>query len=28
VRQNPLRAGLVQEPDEWLWKGEVNVLQW
>jgi len=28
VRQNPLRAGLVQEPDEWPWNGEVNNLQW
>ena len=23
VRQNPVRAGLVQHPDDWLWQGEV-----
>jgi REP element-mobilizing transposase RayT len=23
VRQNPVRAGLVQDPDEWPWQGEL-----
>ena len=23
VRQNPVRAGLVQDPDEWPWQGEI-----
>ena len=28
VRQNPVRAGLAAQPDEWPYKGELNVLQW
>jgi REP element-mobilizing transposase RayT len=23
VRQNPVRAGLAQSPDEWPWQGEI-----
>ncbi|MFN2542010.1 MAG: transposase [Chthoniobacterales bacterium] len=23
VRQNPVRAGLVRDPDEWRWQGEI-----
>ncbi len=26
VRQNPLRAGLVQNPEDWLWQGEIYAL--
>ncbi len=28
VRQNPIRAGLAQTPDEWPHQGELNVLRW
>ena len=28
VRQNPVRAGLVTNPDDWPYTGEVNVLPW
>jgi REP element-mobilizing transposase RayT len=28
VRANPVRAGLVQDPEEWPFAGEVNVLEW
>jgi putative transposase len=28
VRQNPVRAGFVQVPDEWPWQGELNELRW
>ena len=28
VRQNPVRAGLVVEPDEWPYQGELNELRW
>ena len=27
VRQNPVRAGLVRDPDEWPWQGEVVRLE-
>jgi len=27
VRQNPARAGLVENPDEWRWQGEVVCLE-
>jgi putative transposase len=27
VRQNPVRAGLVNDPDEWLWQGEIATLE-
>jgi putative transposase len=27
VRQNPLRAGLVGDPDEWPWQGEIVRLE-
>ena len=27
VRQNPVRAGLVQDPDEWPWQGEIVRLE-
>lgn len=26
VFNNPVRAGLVTKPDEWLWKGEIEKL--
>lgn len=28
VRQNPVRAGLVTNPDHWPYQGELNVLSW
>ena len=28
VRQNPVRAGLCATPEEWLYQGDMNVLQW
>jgi putative transposase len=28
VRQNPVRAGLVANPDDWPYQGEVNALEW
>lgn len=28
VRQNPVRAGLVESPDDWPFCGEINVLRW
>lgn len=28
VRENPLRAGLVAEPEEWPYQGEIHVLAW
>ena len=28
VRNNPLRAGLVSNPDEWPFQGELNILRW
>ncbi|MBP7828346.1 MAG: hypothetical protein KA248_00365 [Kiritimatiellae bacterium] len=28
VRNNPVRAGLVQMPEEWPYAGELNVLRW
>jgi putative transposase len=28
VRDNPVRAGLVTIPDNWLLKGELNILRW
>jgi putative transposase len=27
VRSNPVRAGFVSNPDEWLWQGEIEQLQ-
>jgi putative transposase len=27
VRQNPVRAGLVKDPDEWPWQGEIVRLE-
>ena len=28
VRQNPVRAGLVERPDDWPWQGEIHRLDW
>jgi len=28
VRKNPVRAGLVDRPEDWPWQGELNVLNW
>ncbi|MBN1675112.1 MAG: hypothetical protein JXR37_28990 [Kiritimatiellae bacterium] len=28
VHQNPARADLMQEPEEWPWQGELSVIQW
>jgi REP element-mobilizing transposase RayT len=28
VVENPVRAGLVKNAEEWRWQGEVNVLRW
>jgi hypothetical protein len=28
VRQNPMRAGLANVPEDWPWQGELNVLGW
>jgi len=28
VHNNPVRAGLVSEPDKWLFQGELNRLEW
>ncbi|RXK56112.1 hypothetical protein ESB00_09635 [Oleiharenicola lentus] len=28
VRQNPVRAGLANHPDEWPFQGELNLLRW
>ena len=28
VVENPVRAGLVKNAEEWRWKGELNVLRW
>jgi REP-associated tyrosine transposase len=28
VRDNPVRAGLVREPEDWEFKGQLNVLPW
>ena len=28
VRANPVRAGLVERPEDWPYQGELNVLQW
>jgi putative transposase len=27
VRQNPVRAGLAKDPDEWPWQGEIVRLE-
>jgi hypothetical protein len=27
VRQNPVRAGLVNDPDKWPWQGEITRLE-
>jgi putative transposase len=27
VRQNPVRAGLVKDPDEWHWQGQITRLE-
>jgi putative transposase len=28
VRENPLRAGLVKRPEDWLFQGRMNILLW
>jgi REP element-mobilizing transposase RayT len=28
VRENPVRAGLVNQPENWPWQGECNLLDW
>jgi putative transposase len=28
VRENPIRAGLVKQVDDWLFQGQMNVLPW
>jgi putative transposase len=28
VRNNPVRAGLVEQPDDWPFQGEMNVFRW
>ena len=28
VRQNPVRAGLTQAPEDWPFQGELNILRW
>lgn len=28
VRENPVRAGLVTDADEWPFQGDINVLRW
>ena len=28
VRRNPVRAGLVSAPEDWLFQGELNILPW
>ena len=28
VRENPVRAGLVQNPDDWPYQGEIHALRW
>ena len=28
VRANPVRAGLCEVPEDWLYQGEMNVLAW
>ena len=28
VRNNPVRAGLVEDPDAWPYEGEINLLPW
>jgi putative transposase len=28
VRNNPVRKGLVGNPDDWPFQGEINVLEW
>jgi putative transposase len=28
VRNNPVRAGLVAQPEDWSYQGELNVLRW
>jgi putative transposase len=28
VRENPVRAGLVHDPDDWPYQGELNHLWW
>ena len=28
VRRNPVRADLVENPDDWPWQGEMNSLPW
>jgi len=28
VRQNPVRRGLAQQPEEWLFQGQLNELVW
>jgi len=28
VRRNPVRHGYCDNPDEWPYQGELNILQW
>ena len=28
VQMNPVRAGLVEQPEQWPWQGEMNELRW
>lgn len=28
VRANPVRAGLVADPDDWPYQGEISILPW
>ncbi len=28
IRHNPVRAGLVNDPDDWPYQGEMHVLRW
>ncbi|MCX7916496.1 MAG: hypothetical protein N3A53_09385, partial [Verrucomicrobiae bacterium] len=28
VRYNPVRAGLVSDPADWPYQGELNILEW
>jgi len=27
VRQNPVRAGLVKQPQDWRWQGEIEIME-
>ena len=28
IRDNPVRAGLVSDPDDWPWQGQIHQLRW